>query len=153
MERQGRRRQQQKVRSRILPKLVYRLASCPCGHYLARRCSMVACPSSSASLGGHLRRRQQKKIERGRPCPTLLLRLFFVTRFLADGRRAARCTMLKPAPSLAIISSYDTGRLLTKDFCVLVSMRSCEAFSQEQHAKQDARRRQRYALITRIAPI
>ena len=89
---------------------------------------MIACLSSAASLGGHI---QQKKLQSGRTCVTLLLRLSFVTRLLADGRRAARCTMLKPAPSLAFISSYDTGHLLTQDFCGLVSMRSCEAFSQE----------------------
>ena len=96
---------------------------------------MVACPSLSASLGGHIRRRQQKKIESGRPCATLLHRLFFVTRLVTDGSRTARCTILKPAPSLAFISSYDTGSLLTQDFCVAVPMRSCKAFSQEQYAK------------------
>ena len=35
---------------------------------------MVARPSSSASLGGHIGRRQQEKNESGRPCAYLLLR-------------------------------------------------------------------------------
>ena len=143
MGRQGRRRQLQKVRSRILPKLVYRLASRPFGHRLAKKLSMVACPSSSASLGGYIRRRQQKKNESGRPCAYLLLGFAFETRLLADGLRGAWCTKLNPAPSVAFVSSCDTGPLLTDDVCVLVSVRSCKAFSQEQHAKQDARRRQR----------
>ena len=104
---------------------------------------MVACPSSPASLGGHIGRRQQEKNESGRPCAYLLLRFPFETRLLADGLRGAWCTKLNPAPSVAFISSCDTGRLLIDDVSVLVSMRSCKAFSQEQHAKQDARRRER----------
>ena len=76
---------------------------------------MVACLSSSASLGGHIRRRQQKKNESGRRYANLLLRLSFVTRLVADGFRGACCTMLKPAPPVAFISKYDTGRLLTYD--------------------------------------
>ena len=66
---------------------------------------MVARLSSSASLSGHIRRRQQKKNESGRPCAYLLLGLSFETRLLADGLRGACCTMLKPAPSAAFISS------------------------------------------------
>ena len=64
---------------------------------------MVACPSSSASLSGHIRRRQQKKIGSGRPCAYLLLGISFETRLLADGLPGACCTMLKPAPSVAFI--------------------------------------------------
>ena len=92
---------------------------------------MVACSLSSASLGGHIGRSQQEKNESGRPCAYLLPRFSFETRLLADSLRGAWCTKLNSAPSVAFISSCDTGRLLTDDVCVLVSMRSCKAFSQE----------------------
>ena len=143
MERQGQRRQQQKVRSRILPKLVYRLASRPCGHHLARRLDGRVPIICGKPRRPHLKTSTKEKMSQVGLEHYLLLGLSFETRLLADGLRGACCTILKPAPSVASISSCDTGGLLTHDFCVLVSMWSCEAFSQEQYAKQDARWRQR----------